>query len=107
MVVHPVQTERLGGVLLVDQRDGLPVHGAVVALDDEVLAGAVADEFRPVTGEAEFGGERVPVVLPGQPVGASLQSWLEDVSGVRAAPREIPLAAEPREEQLRLVAGEH
>ena len=107
MVVHPVDTKCLGGVLLMDQRDGLPVDGAVVALDDEVLAGTVADELRPVVGEAELDRERMPVVLPGQPVGASLESRLEDVGGVRAAPREIPLAAEPREEQLRLVAGEH
>jgi hypothetical protein len=107
VIVDPVETERLGGVLLVDQRDGLPVHGAVVALDDKILAGAVADELGLIAGQAELGGERVPVVLPGQPVGTSLQPRLEDVGGVRAAPREIPLAAETREEQLRLVAGEH
>jgi MmyB-like transcription regulator ligand binding domain len=52
VVVHPVETERLGGVLLMDQRDSLPVHGAVVALDDEVLAGPVTDELRAVSGQA-------------------------------------------------------
>jgi hypothetical protein len=72
----------LGGVLLMDQRDGLPVHGAVVALDDKILADAVADELRTVSGQAELRGELVPVVLPGQPVRASLRSRLEDVSGV-------------------------
>lgn len=56
-----------------------------VALDDQVLAGAAADKLRPVMGEAELSGERVPVVLPGQPVGASLQFRLKDVRGVRTA----------------------
>jgi len=35
-----------------------------------------------------------------------LRYRLEDVGGVRAASREIPLAIETREKQLRLVAGE-
>jgi hypothetical protein len=46
VVVDPVQAKRLGSVLLVDERDGLAVDSPVVALDDEVLAGAVAGELR-------------------------------------------------------------
>lgn len=49
----------------------------------------------------------MPVVFPGKPVGSPLQPRLEDVGRVRAAPRHVPLAAEPGQEQLRLVAGEH
>jgi len=34
VVVNPVQAERLGGVLLVDERDRLAADNPVVALDD-------------------------------------------------------------------------
>ena len=107
VLIDPVETERLGGVLLVDQRDGLAVESPVVALDDEVLTGTVADEFCAVIREPEFGGERVPVMLPREPVRARRQPRLEDMGGVRAATGQVPLIAEPGEQQLRLVAGEH
>ena len=90
-----------------DQRDRFAVDNPVVTLDDEVLAGTVADELSAVAGESEFGRERVPVVLPSEPVGTSGQPRLEDVGRVRPAPRQVPLIAEPGEQQLRLVSGEH
>ena len=71
VLIDPVEAERLGSVLLVNQRDRLAVDGPVVALDDEVLAGTFADEFCAVVREPEFDGECVPVVLPREPVGAS------------------------------------
>jgi hypothetical protein len=100
VLIDPVEAERLGRVFLVNQRDRLAVDSPVVALDDEVLTGTVADEFCAVIREPEFGGERVPVVLPREPVSASRQPRLEDVGGVRAAPRQIPLITEPGEQQL-------
>ena len=92
VVVDPVEAECLSSVLLVDQRDRLTVDSPVVALDDQVLAGTVADEFCAVVREPEFGGQRVAVVLPGEPVGASRKPRLEDVGGVRAAAGKVPVA---------------
>lgn len=68
---------------------------------------AVSDEFGAIPGEPELGGEGVPVVLPGEPVGACGQPRLEDMGRMRPAPQQIPLVTEAGEEQLRLVAGEH
>jgi len=49
------------------------VDSPVVALDDEVLTGTIADEFCAVIREPEFGGERVSIVLPREPVRARRQ----------------------------------
>jgi hypothetical protein len=79
MVIDPVQAQCLLGVLLMDQGDRLAVDSPVVALDDQILAGAFADELRTVVRESELGGQRMAVVFPGQPVGTSRKPRLEDM----------------------------
>jgi len=78
VVIDPVEAECLSSVLLVDQRDRLAVDSPIVALDDQILAGTVADELRAVARKPEFGGQCVAVVLPGEPVAASAKPRLED-----------------------------
>ena len=102
MVIDPVEAQCLSGVLLVDQGDRLAVDSPVVALDDQVLAGAAADELGAVVREPELGGQRMAVVLPGEPVRACREPRLEDVGRVRAAMGEVPATVEPGEQQLRL-----
>lgn len=79
-----------------NQRDRLPVDGPVVPLDDKVLADSPADEFRTVVREPELRGERVPVMLTREPVGASSQPGLENMGGMSTASRQVPNAVEPR-----------
>jgi hypothetical protein len=50
MVIDPAEAQCLSGVLLMDQGDRLAVDSPVVALDDQVLAAAIADEFRTTQG---------------------------------------------------------
>jgi hypothetical protein len=107
MLIDPVEAQCLSSVLLMDQGDRLAVDSPVVALDDQVLAGAIADEFRTVVRQPELGGQRMTVVLPGEPVRARRKPRLEDVGRVLAAMGEVPVAVEPAEQQLGLEAGEH
>src|ERR1700677_4678423 len=107
MIIDPVQAQRLSGVLLMDQGSRLALDSPIVALDNQVLAGAAADKLGAVAREPELGGQRMAVVLPGEPVRAPRESRLEDVGGVRAAVGEVPVTVEPGEQQLRLQAGEH
>src|SRR5262249_50896621 len=92
--IYPVEPERLGSVLLMNQCDRLAVDDPVVALDDKVRADAPADEFRTVMREPELHGERVPIMLTCQPVWASRQPRLKNMSGMSPAPRQVPKAFE-------------
>jgi hypothetical protein len=65
MVIDRVEGERLGSILLVDERDRLAMDNPVVAFDDQVLARAIADELGVVVREPELNGQRVPLMLPG------------------------------------------
>src|ERR1700735_3571043 len=101
MLIAPVKAEGLRGVLLVYERDRLAIDNPVVTLDDEILANTVSDELSAVTSELKFSGEGVSVVLASEPVAASGESRLENMRRMRPASRQVPLVAEPGQEQRR------
>ncbi len=107
VLIDPVEPERLGSVLLMNQRDRLTIDDPVVPLDDKVLADTPADEFRAIMCQPELHSQRVPVMLTRETVRPCRQPRLENMGGVSTASRQVPITVEARQQQLRLIPREH